>query len=93
MQLVRGEEEAATLPLGFPCGSTAWSFITHEQEAVAMLPWLEYPNPYLVGSAVHPVSCIIHDNWVGPFLTSLSFQVELRQHPLFMNWGSVFSLQ
>lgn len=49
MQLVRGEEEAATLPLGFPCGSAASSFIIHVQEGVAILLWLEYSNPYLLG--------------------------------------------
>lgn len=63
-----------------------------------MLPWLEYHNPYLLGRAalsvsVHPASCIIHINWMGPCLTSLSFQVELLQqrYSPFMSRGSVFS--
>lgn len=38
--LVRGGEKAATLPLGFPCGPAASSFIIHEQEGVAVfLGW------------------------------------------------------
>lgn len=49
VQLVRGGEAAATLPLGFPCGSAASAFIIRVQEGVPMLPGLDYPNPYLLG--------------------------------------------
>ena len=55
MQLVKGGEEAAALPLGFPCVSAA-PFIIHEREGVTKLPRLEYHNPYLLERAVLSVS-------------------------------------
>lgn len=64
MQLIRGGEEANTFPLGFPWGSYPWSLIIHEQEGGGLIAMLEYPNLYLLGRAVHPASCIIHDKCV-----------------------------